>query len=231
MALSAKSRNHLRATLRMFLGWCVRHDYLPANHRLLETDGLQNEPLDTAPIDFYRPKELRALLEHSTAEMRPIIALQALAGLRLQEALRLDWCEVFGIAGHVEISTSKSKTRQRRLVEICPALKQWLAPYQGKEGNVATQTLNGYTAAFIVLRKSLKIPSRRNGLRHGFVTYHFAMHQNENTTSALAGNSPTMIHGHYKGLATKADAEKWFNVKPSKNAQNVIVLPLKGVAG
>jgi len=230
-ALSAKSRNHLRATLRMFLGWCVRHDYLPANHRLLETDGLQNEPLDTAPIDFYRPKELRALLEHSTAEMRPIIALQALAGLRLQEALRLDWCEVFGIAGHVEISTSKSKTRQRRLVEICPALKQWLAPYQGKEGNVATQTLNGYTAAFIVLRKSLKIPSRRNGLRHGFVTYHFAMHQNENTTSALAGNSPTMIHGHYKGLATKADAEKWFNVKPSKNAQNVIVLPLKGVAG
>jgi len=213
--LSAKSRNHLRATLRMFLGWCVRHDYLPANHRLLETDGLQNEPLDTAPIDFYRPKELRALLKHSSADMRSIIALQALAGLRLQEALWLDWGEVFGIAGHVEISTSKSKTRQRRLVEICPALEQWLAPYRGKEGKVATQTLNGYTAAFIVLRKSLKIPSRRNGLRHGFVTYHFAMHQNENSTSALAGNSPTMIHGHYKGLATKAEAKKWFNVRPA----------------
>ena len=82
------------------------------------------------------------------------------------------------------------------------------------EGKVATQTLNGHTQSFMALRKSLKIPPRRNGLRHGFVTYHFALHQNENATSALAGNSPAMIHTHYKGLATKAEAEKWFAVKP-----------------
>ena len=214
--LSPKSRNHLRATLRMFLGWCVRRDYLSANHRLLEAVGLQNEPQHNEAIEFYRPKELCALLECSSVEMRPIIALQALAGLRLQEALRLNWTEVFGIVGHVELSTSKSKTRQRRLAEICPALERWLAPYRGKKGDVATQTLNGYTASFIALRKSLKIPSRRNGLRHGFVTYHFALHANENKTSALAGNTPAMIHKHYKGLATKADAEKWFAVTPSK---------------
>jgi hypothetical protein len=24
-----------------------------------------------------------------------------------------------------------------------------------------------------------------------------------------------MIHAHYKGLATKAEAEKWFNVRPA----------------
>ena len=35
---------------------------------------------------------------------------------------------------------------------------------------------------------------------------------------------------HYKGLASKAEAEKWFAVKPSKAAQNIIVLPHKGVA-
>ena len=67
-----------------------------------------------------------------------------------------------------------------------------------------------------MLRRTLKIPSRRNGLRHGFVTYHFALHQNENTISAMAGNSPAMIHAHYKGLATKAEAEKWFAVRPQK---------------
>jgi hypothetical protein len=44
--------------------------------------------------------------------------------------------------------------------------------------------------AFIALRQELKIPSRRSGLRHGFVTYHFALHQNENLTAAQAGNSP-----------------------------------------
>jgi hypothetical protein len=28
-----------------------------------------------------------------------------------------------------------------------------------------------------------------------------------------------MIHGHYKGLATKAEAERWFNVLPPKAAK------------
>jgi hypothetical protein len=30
---------------------------------------------------------------------------------------------------------------------------------------------------------------------------------------------------HYKGLATKAEAEKWFNMLPPKSAKNVIQLP------
>gem|GEM_PF-3300279 len=33
-----------------------------------------------------------------------------------------------------------------------------------------------------------------------------------------------MIHAHYKGLATKADAEKWFTVLPPKSARNIIPL-------
>jgi hypothetical protein len=74
----------------MFLGWCVRRDYLTASHRLLEADGLQKEPMDAAPIDYYQPDELRALLENSTGQVRGVIVLQSLAGLRLQEALRLD---------------------------------------------------------------------------------------------------------------------------------------------
>ena len=34
-----------------------------------------------------------------------------------------------------------------------------------------------------------------------------------------------MIHSHYKGLATKSDAEKWFDLMPSKAAKKVIPLP------
>jgi hypothetical protein len=67
------------------------------------------------------------------------------------------------------------------------------------------------------LRGSLKIPDRRNGLRHAFCTFHYALYSNENLTAAQAGNSPAMIHGHYKGLATKAEAEKWFNVMPDQS--------------
>src|ERR1039458_5672796 len=53
----------------------------------------------------------------------------------------------------------------------------------------------------------------KNDLLHAFCTYHFALHGNENLTAAQAGNSPSVIHQAYKGLATKAEAEKWFAVK------------------
>lgn len=62
-----------------------------------------------------------------------------------------------------------------------------------------------------------------NGLRHSLCSFHFALHSNEGLTAAQAGNSPAMIHGHYKGLATKSEAEDWFNVAPSK-VDNVIAL-------
>ena len=225
--LSAKSRNDRRTTLGMFIRWCSRRDYLPVNHRLLEADGLRKETTDSAPIDYYRPDELRALLDNADEEMRVVIALQAFAGLRLEETIRLDWNDIFGRPGHIEISSSKSKTRQRRLVEISPTLEQWLIPYRGMEGKVVTrwQAANSYAQAFTKLLRSLKLPPRRNGLRHGFVTFHLALHANEGLTSALAGNSPTVIHQHYRGLATKAEAEKWFAVAPSKPAENLIKMP------
>ncbi len=40
-----------------------------------------------------------------------------------------------------------------------------------------------------------------------------------------------MIHAHYKGLATKAEAEKWFAVRPSTAAKNVIPLATATKAG
>jgi hypothetical protein len=103
-------------------------------------------------------------------------------------------------------------------------LAAWLEPYRQHEGALWTQSRDTYHAAFVELRESQKIPARKNGLRHGFCTYHFALHDNENLTAAQAGNSPAVIHQAYKGLATKADAKKWFNVRPARAATNVISL-------
>jgi integrase len=144
--------------------------------------------------------------------------------LRLQEALRLDWGDVWRVSGHVEISSAKAKTRSRRLVEFNPTLAAWLEPYRKNKGAVTNLTLDAYTWQLIQLRKRLKIPSRKNGLRHGFLTAHYALNQNENQTAAIAGTSPAMLFRHYKGLATKAEAEKWFNVLPARMVKNIIPL-------
>ena len=119
------------------------------------------------------------------------------------------------VSGYVEISSAKAKTRSRRLVEINSTLAAWLEPYRQNEGAVSSLTLDAYTWQLIQLRKRLKIPSRKNGLRHGFLTAHYALNQNENQTAAQAGTSPAMLFLHYKGLMTNPEAEKWFAVKPN----------------
>ena len=228
--LAAKSKNHLRATLRMFLAWCVKRDYLSATHRLLEAPSMERETITPGDTEFYRPAELRKLLDAADDTMRPIIALQGLAGLRQAEALRLTWRDVFATAGHVTISATKSKTRSRRLVAIVPALGEWLRPYRQCEGPIWGQGVDTFQETFAALRESLKIPAKRNGLRHAYCTFHFALHANENLTAQMAGNSPQQIHSAYKGLATKKEAAKWFAMRPVKGASNILDLPTKQTA-
>lgn len=221
---SAKSRNHHRAAIRQFLQWAARKDYLAGTHRLNEADQMRPERANTAATEFYSPKEFRALLETAEGPMRAMLALGGLAGLRTQELLRLDWSDVWRVKGHIEVTASKSKTRQRRLVEICPALAAWLGQFRdftsGKLNELHEIT---WQQNFLRLCEKAEVTRKPNGLRHSFCSFHFALHGNENQTAAEAGNSPAMVHAHYKGLATKAEAAKWFGVKPAR-AANVIPL-------
>jgi integrase len=229
-----KTKNHYRAAVGQFLRWSVRKDYLPVTHRLGEADGLRPEHANTAEISFYTPLELAALLENADNNLRPVIAMGGLAGLRSKELMRLDWADVWRVPGHIEITAGKSKTRQRRLVEICPALQAWLDTYRarktGKFWPGEERTFLDYYAKLCtnakveIKGKKIAVTRKANGLRHSFCSFHFALHTNENLTAAQAGNSPAMIHAHYKGLATKAEAEKWFNVIPAEAAKNVISL-------
>ena len=232
-ATSAKSRNHHRAAIRQFLLWTARKDYLPVTHRLFEADAMRPEKTNGGETEFYTAKEFGLLLTHSDDAMRPIVAIGGLAGLRTAELLRLDWADVWRVPGHIEITAGKSKTRQRRLVEICPSLAAWLGPFRReKTGKLWNGHEITFQQHFVELCENAKeekgdkagVKRKANGLRHAFCTYHFAAHANENLTAAQAGNSPAMIHAHYKGLATKAEAKEWFNVKPVRAAKNIISL-------
>jgi integrase len=225
---SPKTRNHHRATVRQFLNWAVRKDYLSATNRLGEADGLRPERSNTAETEFYTPKEFASLLAAADGNLQALIAIGGLAGLRTSELLSLDWSDVWRVAKHIEVTAKNAKTRQRRLVPICPALAAWLKPFRSlTTGSLWEMHEVTFQEHFGEACGRAKVARKTNGLRHAFCTYHFAKHANENLTAAQAGNSPVMIHGHYKGLATKAEAEKWFAVRPTapaKAAKNIIPL-------
>jgi integrase len=225
--------------VKMFLQWCVERDYLAPAHRLLEAGGMKHEPADDREIECYTTDELRALLERTSKkpgptkegkvpevdyqDLLPVLALAGLAGMRFKEITRLVWEDVLGRPEHIEVKAAKSKTRSRRLIPTCPSLAAWLEPFRDHTGPVWTKGYVKLHEDFTALRKSLEIPNRRNGMRHAFVSAHFAAYSDENLTAAQAGNSPSMIHAHYKGLLTKAEGEAWFAVTPVQPG-NVIQL-------
>ena len=219
---SAKSRNHHRAALRQFLQWAVRKDCLAVTHRLSEADTMRPERANTSEVALYTPNEFRALLEASEGPMRAIVAIGGLAGLRTVELLRLDWADVWRVPGHIEVTAGKAKTRQRRLVEICPALARWLEPFRTlSDGKLWTGHEIIYQQRILGLCEKADVKRKSNGLRHAFCSYHFALHGHENATAAVAGNSPAMIHSHYRGLATKP-RRNWVcrvavKVRPERN--------------
>jgi integrase len=227
LELSEKTRNDRRGAISMWLRWCGRRDFIEPHQlgKLLDCDVMKMEVLQAGKISFYAPGELKKILdatrdaenescnESSRDALCAVTAMEAFGGARLQEALRLRWEDLRQTDGHIEISGQHAKTRKRRLLEVGTALKAWLTPFKDKAGPIWDAPLNSFITEWARLRESVSVPAKRNGLRHGFVSYSYIL-RGEVETSALAGTSPQILHQNYRGLATKAEAEKWFTVKP-----------------
>ena len=51
------------------------------------------------------------------------------------------------------------------------------------------------------------------------------MTQDLNRVALEAGNSPAMLHAHYKELVSEDAAREWFSILPPKSAENVLPMP------
>ena len=73
------------------------------------------------------------------------------------------------------------------------------------------------------LVKAAGVTWKKNGLRHSFATYHLALHGDPVKTAFQCGNSPVVIHNHYKGLAGKNEVAKFWALRPAADADGKIV--------
>jgi hypothetical protein len=55
-----------------------------------------------------------------------------------------------------------------------------------------------------------------NALRHSFCTYHVAMHGDAGKTATLLTHrgNVSILYEHYRGNATRAAGEAYFNLRP-----------------
>lgn len=53
-----------------------------------------------------------------------------------------------------------------------------------------------------------------NALRHSYASYRFAQTGDAGRVAGELGNTPAVVHKHYRELVKPKDAEKWFGLFP-----------------
>jgi len=158
------------------------------------------------------------------------------AGLRSAEIERLDWKDIDLKQGHIVVGADAAKTASRRIVPIAENLAAWLTSYAKHTGGLWTHGRDWFHKCQLATAAATEVKAepengiaaqkpvkwKKNGCRHSFASYMFALTNDAGRVAGFCGNSPQVIHRHYKQLCTPADAQKFFSIKP---AAAVNVLP------
>jgi integrase len=220
---SPRTVKNFRDTANTLFKFAESHSYIARGENPV-TATQKPETRNGEPITIYTPAELQRLIVASPDWFRPVIALQAFAGLRSAEVARLDWGDVKIERGHIELGASKTKTATRRLVPIAPNLALWLKPHVKQSGKVFKHS----RAYFHEVQRNLSVATatkkekalewKHNALRHSFISYRVADTSDVPKVALESGNSPAMIFAHYRELVTPADAKLWFAIIPEDKA-------------
>lgn len=184
------------------------------------TEGLKtNPPRGDGEIGFLTVEQCAEIMR--TTKHRNAVALMLFAGIRPEELCGRDkapltWRGVNQTEKVIRIPAASSKGGRPRNIEGIPdTLWSWLG-HAGKPDQPITDCfgINVTRSA----KRSAKIKDwPADALRHTFATYAMAYTANAPQVSVWLGHegNPTMLHRHYRGLATKAQAEAFFNLRPN----------------
>ncbi len=196
---------------------------------------LRRPARDEVTTEILCPEQVSRLLNAaSSAEFRdvfPAMVIQLYAGPRRSEIPHITWESI----KDNYLRLDKTKARYKRSVELSPTLLAWLSPFIQETGRVFapldvnfdindTRTIeDAYTYRLSQIGKMAKIDLPKNVLRHTAITYRHAITSNLQDTATWAGNSPRIVEQHYRGAATKSDAEHFYKLVPH-DTDNVISL-------
>lgn len=191
-------------------GYCATHI----------TKKISRPKTEETPIEILPVPQLQLILETARKNKHlrdtiPALVIGAFAGLRSSEIAKLEWNEIDLDSRTIEVKAVKSKTRQRRIVDIADNLTQWLTPFVRKEGFIKPA---GYRERLDILKEKVKLETwPRNCLRHSFASYHLAYHKDAAKTAFQLGHHNTdMLFKHYRELVKPIVAGEYWAIVPPK---------------
>lgn len=202
---------------------------------------------------FFRPKEAHDLLlvcRQTDKEFLAWLTLGLFAGVRPEELERMTWDQIDFARGEVKISDEVSKVRRRRIVVMkdCGPLKEWLeeawvsmlsedhkdfpyiVPVDGDRNDpkVMQQIRQMVKRHRARLCERAGITWKSDVLRKSACTYLVDLHQSADKVALILGNSPQVIHEHYRSLAQQHEIAEFWNLTPANVKNDLITLPPGG---
>lgn len=213
-------------------------------------DAARPKPPKTRP-EVLRPSDVARLFgalekiakAKNAPALIPFWAVRFFAGVREQEALRMDWSMIDLAGGEIHLPDTVTKTGHSRTVKIEPALAAFLAPYAQADGPIVTPSamarIYHLKKAWRILQaedaaakeageqvRQFPVPMPANAARHSFATFHLLAfrHAGETALQLGHGGSPEMLHRHYKGIASEAEALAFWAIRPAAGPGNVVAM-------
>ena len=226
LSCGSRSRNNYRLAIATLIKFCEQVGYLHAGS--IDTAAVKKAKETDEEIEIFSAQEMSKLLlaaktplkmgvNHRYTEgngMLPLLLLGGFAGLRTAEVERQRWEDINLERGFIRVTGAKLNTTQKRLVPIGENLRAWLMSFRQDKGLVCV--INRRTPdAIAQLATRAGVPWKHNALRHSFISYRCAETQDIAKTSFEAGNSPKMIHRHYRELVTPEQTAEWFAITPA----------------
>lgn len=239
---TAESWNGWRSVLRGFFGWAARRCGLEGNPAagIPKRRMAESSPSFLGAADAERLLRAAEALEGEAGWARGCAVATALlffAGIRPAElagaywgdpdapprpggcvAGGLRWGDVDAEGRTVRIRGEVSKVAQARLIPVEDALAAWIGTVADgeREGRVVRNPTWWRRARREIARKA-GVAWGKDAARHTYATMHFAKYRDRAALEAAMGHGrdSTVLEIHYKGLATAAEAERFWGIRPT----------------
>jgi integrase len=210
------SKNCMRRFLNCYANFCERNDMIIKNPFRIVPPAFV-EPLDPGVISPDTAANILDDVVENFPECLAGVAILMFAGVRKSEITRLRWSAVNREAGFIMMSSSITKTRRRRVIEITPNLDKILeyaprVPDSCVDGDDFVMSESRLTSLRYLFRRH-DVP--KNGLRHTFASSKLALTRDAMKVSEEMGNSPQVVHAHYSGLYTPNQAALYYGTFPN----------------
>ena len=195
-----KTKNsHFKKTrLGSFYQWAHKHNYMG------KPVDLTGDKIKTAgkQIGTLENDEVEALIKACPEELQGHLWLRLCMGLRVSEASQVE--ELSQRDGYLIVGANAAKTRTRRVIKMLPRHKRWWS---------CVSPLRSLRERFEKVRTDAGIEKwPNNAMRHTAASHWLNYYQDESKAALHLGNSPTMLHRHYKALVTEKESEKFFKL-------------------